>query len=93
MGVMSYDEMMSKCVLLTMSQAWQLGRAVLRARATHTNVVQAVVEMQHGLILIVGKVCGLAKLLLSFLTMDLSFASSSHCRINNQCLPCYLPLV
>lgn len=54
---MSYDEMMSKCVLLTMSQAWQLGRAVLRARATHTNVVQAVVEMQHGLILLVGKVC------------------------------------
>ncbi len=56
MGVMTYDEMMSKCVLLTMSKAWQLGRAVLRARATHTNVIRAVVEMQHGLTLLIGKV-------------------------------------
>ena len=55
-GVMSYDEMMSKAVLLTMSQAWQLGRAVLRARANHTSVIQAIVDMQHGLTLMVGKV-------------------------------------
>ena len=56
MGLMDYSTMLSKSVLYTMSRAWQLGRAVLRARHTHTPVLAAVAEQQHGLLLIRGKV-------------------------------------
>ena len=55
-GVMTYSEMLVKSVMFTMSQAWQLGRAVFRARKLHTNAVRAVVEQQHGMVLLTGKV-------------------------------------
>ena len=57
LGVMSLSEVMSKCVLFSMSQAWQLGRAVMRAQHTHINVLSAVAEQQNGIVLITGKVC------------------------------------
>ena len=56
LGVMSLNEMLEKCVLFTMSQAWQLGRAVMRARVLHTDVILAVVEQQKGMVLMTGKV-------------------------------------
>lgn len=55
-AVMTFSEMLEKCVLFTMSQAWQLGRAVMRARIQHTNIIQAVCEQQKGMVLITGKV-------------------------------------
>ena len=55
-GVMTMSEMNEKCIFFTMSQAWQLGRAVLRAQHTHTNVLDAITEQQKGIILITGKV-------------------------------------
>ena len=56
-GVMTFKEMMeSYGVLFTMSRAWQLGRAIMRARVQHTNVVQAVIEQQKGMVLMTGKV-------------------------------------
>ena len=56
LGVMNLNEMVEKCVLFTMSQAWQLGRAVKRARALHTDIIHAVVEQQKGMVLMTGKV-------------------------------------
>ena len=55
-GVMTYKEMLEKAVMFTMSQAWQLGRAVFRARKLKTNVISAVVRQQHGMLLLTGKV-------------------------------------
>jgi len=57
LGLLSLSEVMSKCVLFSMSQAWQLGRAVMRAQRTHINVLSAVAEQQNGIVLIAGKVC------------------------------------
>ena len=56
LGAMTMSEVMNKCIFFTMSQAWQLGRAVLRAQHTHTNVLDAIKEQQKGIILITGKV-------------------------------------
>ena len=53
---MTMSEMMNKCILFAMSQAWQLGRAVLRAQRTQTNVLDAITEQRKGIILITGKV-------------------------------------
>jgi DUF917 family protein len=53
---MTFKEMLEKSVLFTMSLAWQLGRAVMRARLQHTNVVEAVTNQQNGIILLTGKV-------------------------------------
>ena len=61
------SEVKEKCIFFTMSQAWQLGRAVLRAQHTHTNVLDAIKDQQKGTILITGKVSpcrGAASLLL-----------------------------
>ena len=55
-ALMTYKEMLEKSVLFTMSQAWQLGRAVMRARAQHTNVIEAVTTQQKGMVLLTGKV-------------------------------------
>lgn len=57
LGVLNFNEMLEKCILFTLSQAWQLGRAVMRARVQHTDVIQAVVEQQKGIVLMTGKVC------------------------------------
>ena len=53
---MTFNEMLEKSVLFTMSQAWQLGRAVMRARAQHTDVIQTVTSQQNGMVLLSGKV-------------------------------------
>ena len=55
-ALMTYKEMLEKSVLFTMSQAWQLGRAVMRARAQHTDVIQTVTDQQKGMVLLTGKV-------------------------------------
>ena len=55
-ALMTYKEMLEKSVLFTMSQAWQLGRAVMRARAQHTNVIETVTTQQKGMVLLTGKV-------------------------------------
>ena len=56
LGVMTMSEMKEKCIFFSMSQAWQLGRAVLRAQHKHTNILDAITEQQNGIILITGKV-------------------------------------
>ena len=56
MGVMDFSSMMSKTVLYTMSRAWQVGRAVLRARRLHSSVLAAITDLQEGFVLIYGKV-------------------------------------
>ena len=56
MGVMDFNTVLSNCILFTMSQAWQLGRAVSRARTTHNSMIDAVIEQQNGILLITGKV-------------------------------------
>lgn len=55
-GVMDYPTMMGKAIFFTLSQAWQLGRAVMRARFNHSPVLTAIAEQQKGLVLITGKV-------------------------------------
>ena len=56
LAVMTMSEMKEKCIFFTLSHAWQLGRAVLRAQHTHTNVLDAIKDQQKGIILITGKV-------------------------------------
>ena len=56
LAVMTMSEMKEKCIFFSMCHAWQLGRAVLRAQHTHTNVLDAIKEQQNGIILITGKV-------------------------------------
>ena len=53
---LSLSQVFSSCVLFSLSRAWQLGRAILRARKTHSNVVNVVVEKQQGMLLFAGKV-------------------------------------
>ena len=48
-------DILKTCVLYSFSQAWQLGRAIFRARNAHTSVVDAVVEYR-GKVLLTGKV-------------------------------------
>lgn len=56
LGVLTLQDVLNTAVLLSMSMAWQLGRAVKRARVSHTSVLEAIAEQQNGVILIVGKV-------------------------------------
>ena len=56
MGVLTLQDVLNKAVLLSMSMAWQLGRAVRRAQLTHSSVLQAIAAQQNGVVLIVGKV-------------------------------------
>ena len=53
---LTLPQVLSSCVLFSMSRAWQLGRAILRARKNHSNVVTTVVEQQQGVLLFAGKV-------------------------------------
>ena len=55
-GRMQHSEVLSKCVLLSVSRAWGLGRAVLRARHEQRTPYEAVIESQHGRLLMTGKV-------------------------------------
>ena len=59
LALMTFKEMLKKSVLFTMSLAWQLGRAVMRARVQHSNVVEAVTNQQKGMVLLTGKVIDL----------------------------------
>lgn len=56
LALMTYKEMLEKSILFTMSQAWQLGRAIMRARTQHTNVIETVTTQQKGAVLLTGKV-------------------------------------
>ena len=56
LGQMKHSEVLSKCVLLSLSRAWGLGRAVLRARREQRTPHEAVVESQNGRLLMTGKV-------------------------------------
>ena len=56
LGILTLEEVLSHCVLYSMSQAWQLGRAVKRAKIMHYSVINAVAEQQKGTLLITGKV-------------------------------------
>ena len=56
LGHMQHSEVLSKCVLLSVSRAWGLGRAVLRARHEQRTPYEAVIESQHGRLLMTGKV-------------------------------------
>lgn len=56
LALMTYKEMLEKCILFTMSQAWQLGRAIMRARVQHTNIIETVITQQKGMVLLTGKV-------------------------------------
>lgn len=56
LGVLKLEDVLKNCVVFSMSQAWQLGRAVSRARIMHNNVIEAVVQQQNGLLLLSGKV-------------------------------------
>ncbi len=59
-GTLTLSEVLRFCVLHSMSQAWQLGRAIQRARSTHSSVIEAIVEQQCGTLIIVGKVSTLS---------------------------------
>lgn len=57
MALMSIEDVLSKCVLLPYSKAWQLGRAILRTRALgDRSVIEAIIEQQEGSLLTLGKV-------------------------------------
>lgn len=43
-------------ILYSYSRAWRLGRCIKRAIQKHSNVVDAIVEQENGLLLITGKV-------------------------------------
>ena len=55
-GVLTLQEVLNTTILFSISMAWQLGRAVMRAQTTHSDVLQAIATQQSGKILIVGKV-------------------------------------
>jgi DUF917 family protein len=54
--VLTLEEVLNKAIPLTMSMAWQLGRAVRRAQKCHTSVLEAISAQQNGTVLLVGKV-------------------------------------
>lgn len=56
LGVLTLQDVLDKAIPLTMSMAWQLGRAVRRAQLSHSSVLEAVATQQNGIILINGKV-------------------------------------
>ena len=56
LGVLTLQDVLNKAIPLTMSMAWQLGRAVRRAQVAHTSVLEAIATQQNGTVLIVGKV-------------------------------------
>ncbi len=61
-GVLTLPEVLRFCVLHSMSQVWQLGRAIERAKSTHSSVIDTIVEQQQGTLIIVGKVGALGEL-------------------------------
>ena len=55
-GALTLSEVLKTCVHFSVSNAWQLGRAVARARKAHLSVVESVCSHQEGKLIIVGKV-------------------------------------
>ena len=77
LGVLTLEEVLNKAIPLTMSMAWQLGRAVRRAQRCHTSVLEAISAQQNGTVLVVGKVCQ-SLLTLHSLCETVSFIFSSY---------------
>ena len=69
---LSLEDVLTKCVLLSYSQAWQLGRAILRTRALGgISIVDAIAKQQKGVVLIIGKVkCFKGYLILKYLSIN-----------------------
>ena len=55
-GVFTLQDVLNKTVVLSMGMAWQLGRAMRRAKLNHSSVLEGIAAQQNGTILIVGKV-------------------------------------
>ena len=54
---MTLCEVLKNCVLHTLSHAWQLGRAICRAKQSPCNVIiESIVAQQQGLLLLTGEV-------------------------------------
>ena len=53
---MTLSEVLDTCILHSLSRAWQLGRAVYRAKQSQCNVIEAIITQQQGLLLLTGKV-------------------------------------
>ena len=53
---MTLSQVLDTCVLQSYSRAWKIGRAVMRAQLTHSNIVQAIAHDQCGIVLLSGKV-------------------------------------
>lgn len=53
---MSLRQVLDTCVLQSYSRAWRIGRAIVRARRTHDNIIQSVAQQQDGSLLLSGKV-------------------------------------
>ena len=54
--LMMLYEVLNTCTLHSLSRAWQLGRAVYRAKQSQFNVIEAIITQQQGLLLLTGKV-------------------------------------
>ena len=77
LGCLGVDEVLSKCVLLSMSGAWTLGRAVVRANMSKRPPYSAITESRNGRLLTTGKV---RKLLIQASDLYLCFSTffSTH---------------
>ena len=54
---MTLCEVLKNCVLHTLSHAWQLGRAICRAKQSPCNIIiESIVNQQQGLLLLTGEV-------------------------------------
>jgi DUF917 family protein/N-methylhydantoinase A/oxoprolinase/acetone carboxylase beta subunit len=61
LGCLGVDEVLSKCVLLSMSGAWTLGRAVVRANMSKRPPYSAITESRNGRLLTTGKIIDLVR--------------------------------
>ena len=57
LGNLTLSDVRKVCILLTISKAWCLGRAVHRARLAKVDPVMAVTTSMNGKLIISGKVC------------------------------------
>ena len=54
---MTLSDVHNNCVLHSLSRAWQLGRAICRAKQSPCNVaIEYIVTQQQGLLLLTGEV-------------------------------------
>ena len=57
LGNLTLSDVKKVCILLTISKAWCLGRAVHRAQLAKVDPVMAVTTSMNGKLIISGKVC------------------------------------